>query len=469
MEDHRDRAVAALEDVAARIAGDARREPAAIEEEDRLVPLGERLRDGRVQPWRERSAHAHVGELHALDGWQRARADAIGKQQPLVSADLRVVPGLERRRRAAEHDDGARALRAHHRDVARVIPQPLLLLVAPVVLLVDDENPEVPERREDGAACADRDPRLATAKPPPLVVALPVGQSRMQHGNAIPEARAKASGELRRERDLRHQNQRGAPLFERGPDRAQIDLGLAAAGHALQQEGREGLRGERFLERRERGALRGRERRRRRRLVRDERRAGGVRRAQQLVLSNDEEILLHELRRGRRAARAEALADLRCGQLALDANRLEELLLRGRALPRHLHPAEFQRLRDDEHALRLRVHAIAVEARGERRAQHQPERIAVVLGDPARERELVRGDDRSVVERLENVLRLAVERLRVLGLDDDPGGLPPAERHAHPPSDDDLRREPFGHAVGERRVDGDAERDFGKGRHRRAF
>ena len=49
------------------------------------------------------------------------------------------------------------------------------------------------------------------------------------------ETALKALDQLRRERDLRHQNQHLAVGPQRGSDDLQIHLGLAAAGHAIQQ------------------------------------------------------------------------------------------------------------------------------------------------------------------------------------------------------------------------------------------
>ena len=51
-------------------------------------------------------------------------------------------------------------------------------------------------------------------------------------GKRVAEARL----ELRREADLRHQHQRLLPALEHPRDQAQVDLGLAAAGDAVQQE-----------------------------------------------------------------------------------------------------------------------------------------------------------------------------------------------------------------------------------------
>ena len=58
------------------------------------------------------------------------------------------------------------------------------------MLLVDDDQPEVGDRREDRRARADADPRLAAAQPVPLVAALARAQPRVQHRDPVAEARA---------------------------------------------------------------------------------------------------------------------------------------------------------------------------------------------------------------------------------------------------------------------------------------
>ena len=104
------------------------------------------------------------------------------------------------------------------------------------MLLVDDDQPEVADRREDGGAGPDRDPGLAGAQPPPLVVALALPQRRVQQRDRVAEARLEAPDGLRRERDLGHEHDRALPARERRLGRAQVDLGLARAGHAVEQE-----------------------------------------------------------------------------------------------------------------------------------------------------------------------------------------------------------------------------------------
>ena len=79
------------------------------------------------------------------------------------------------------------------------------------MLLVDDDDPEVRHRREDRAAHADADARLAAAEALPLRVPLGGGEARVQDRDVVAEARAEAPDELRRERDLRHEHERASP------------------------------------------------------------------------------------------------------------------------------------------------------------------------------------------------------------------------------------------------------------------
>ncbi len=121
------------------------------------------------------------------------------------------------------------------RDVAGVVARVALVLVGRVVLLVDHDQPEVAHRREDGRARADRDPRLAAPQPPPLVVALALAERRVQQRDGVAEARLEAPDGLRRERDLRHEHDHARAALERRRGRAQVDLGLARAGDAVEQ------------------------------------------------------------------------------------------------------------------------------------------------------------------------------------------------------------------------------------------
>ena len=64
----------------------------------------------------------------------------------------------------------------------------------------------------------------------------------MQRRDFDAELVAEAAQRLRRQRDLGQQDQRLRASRETGGDGGEIDIGLAAAGHAIKQERREAAR-----------------------------------------------------------------------------------------------------------------------------------------------------------------------------------------------------------------------------------
>ena len=83
------------------------------------------------------------------------------------------------------------------------------------MLLVDDDQADVGERREHRRARPDADARLARAQPEPLVVALALTEPRVQHRDDVAEARLEPPDGLGREADLGHEHDRAAAGGER--------------------------------------------------------------------------------------------------------------------------------------------------------------------------------------------------------------------------------------------------------------
>ena len=79
--------------------------------------------------------------------------------------------------------------------------------------------------------------RLTDASP--FVGALAFPERAVEQRDVDAEVVPQPVDERRRERDLRHEHERGAPGSERVRDRGRVDRGLAARGLALEQE-REG-------------------------------------------------------------------------------------------------------------------------------------------------------------------------------------------------------------------------------------
>ena len=80
-------------------------------------------------------------------------------------------------------------------------------------------------------------------QPQPLGVALGVGEAGVEQRHLVAEAGPEAAGELRGQRDLGHQHQRPLAGGARRGDGPQVDLGLARAGDAVEQEGAEAAEG----------------------------------------------------------------------------------------------------------------------------------------------------------------------------------------------------------------------------------
>ena len=146
------------------------------------------------------------------------------------------MPGLRPRRRRAEDRDGSLERGPLGGDRAGVVARIRLLLVRGVVFLVDADHAERRERREHGRARADHDGRLTGDDSLPLVPPLGLREARVQQRHAVAEARTKAAERLRRERDLRDEDDRAAAGGEGGCAGADVDLGLAAAGRAGEED-----------------------------------------------------------------------------------------------------------------------------------------------------------------------------------------------------------------------------------------
>ena len=143
---------------------------------------------------------------------------------------------FQARRRRAEHDRNAQKLRAPHRDIAAVIAQLFALLVRRLVLFVDDDELEIGQGREHGAARAHDDIQSTASRQLPVLAAGAHAQVTVQRRDAAAEALAEDAQDLRGERYFWHKNQSLAAGFTRGLCGAQVDLGFAAGGHAVQRE-----------------------------------------------------------------------------------------------------------------------------------------------------------------------------------------------------------------------------------------
>ena len=172
---------------------------------------------------------------HHTDFRRACIAGAVAQAQVLVATGKCVVQALQRRRGGAKQHRYTSTFRQHNRQVARGVAHAVLLFEGAVVLLVDQNHPEARQRGKDRGAGADDDIRHTAGSGEPGAGALAIGEARVQSGNAkIREARRNPPQGLRREADLRHQQQRLVTFAQGALHQAQVNFGLAAARGALQ-------------------------------------------------------------------------------------------------------------------------------------------------------------------------------------------------------------------------------------------
>ena len=230
-------AIGALKAMAAALAQGERRVAAAVEKQQRLFAALQRLLDHRAKARRNPFAARRSRLLH-VDGVQVrqfAPAIAIGQQQAAIAALFGVDARLDGGRGGGEYRGAVFEPRAHHRHVARIVGDAVLLLVGAFVFLIDDDEPQLLEGQEQRRARARDDLHLAARHAGPDARALARRHARMPFGRAHAEALGEAVEKLARERDFRHQDQRLPAVLDGCRDGLEIDLRLARAGDAFQQ------------------------------------------------------------------------------------------------------------------------------------------------------------------------------------------------------------------------------------------
>ena len=210
----------------------------AVQIDQHLAASVEVTADGQQRRRRKALRVCMSAQVNQVQARRPGACRSVGQVEALRAAGADALEAFERRCRRAQHDGDAVTLSPGQCQVARGIAEALLLLVRSVVLFVDHDQPGAGERREDGRTCADDHRRRAGASRAPRLQAIGVGEPRMHHRERPGESRREARDELRRQRDLRHQDQRLLAACDHVGNRAQVHLGLAAAGHAVQHERR---------------------------------------------------------------------------------------------------------------------------------------------------------------------------------------------------------------------------------------
>ena len=172
---------------------------------------------------RQHSESRALGHLDARPGGTVIRATAA------------AVEGLGRGRGGAQHEWATITPRHLGRHLARVVARAGALLVAGLVLLVDDDEAQVAERAKERRAGADDHAGRTAGDHIPLVQALAGREARMEHGDRLAKTRAEAADGLGRQRDLGHEHAGRTAGRQHALNRRKVNLGFAGAGDAVDQ------------------------------------------------------------------------------------------------------------------------------------------------------------------------------------------------------------------------------------------
>ena len=224
-----------------------RRVATAIQEDQALLAAGVAFAQGLEHGWRQRRwrltgsarQRAHVEQPHPR---QRRARDALIQRQAAVATRTGVLPAFERRRRRPEHHRHAPGGRDRRRGRAPSSARP----PAACTTRSCSSSTTIRPSRGSDANTASRVPSTRSAWPRCAasqwrrrcagVSALCMATTRRDRKALRPRG-----PQLRRQVDLGHQQQRLASARERTLAGLQVDLGLAAAGDAVQQQ-RRGVR-----------------------------------------------------------------------------------------------------------------------------------------------------------------------------------------------------------------------------------
>ena len=242
VEGHGDIAVGAGDRLAAGLAEERGSVAPPVEEEDDLLAGGDGAVDGLVEPGAEDEAGGVLGldevaaHVDGVDGGQRAPCDPFGQCEVVELAAAGEGEGLEGGRCRAEHDGDAELGAEDESEVAGVVADAVFLLEAAVVLFVDDEQSEVLEGGEEGAAGAYDDPCLSASDAAPLVEALAGCEAGMEDRDGGGERGREGGDELGGEADFGEQDEGCATACEDLAGGPHVDLGFAAAGDAVEED-----------------------------------------------------------------------------------------------------------------------------------------------------------------------------------------------------------------------------------------
>ena len=118
---------------------------------------------------------------------QRHVVIAFWKCKEGISACFRIIAAGNIRRCRAEQQQAARTGTEIFCHIARVVTRRILGFIALLLLLVDNQQPKIVNRRKHRAARADHELCTSASDALPLVIAFSDGETGVQHGDLIAE------------------------------------------------------------------------------------------------------------------------------------------------------------------------------------------------------------------------------------------------------------------------------------------
>src|SRR5581483_10986220 len=208
-----DAAADALRGIAAVAAEKRRGKAAPVDKEEGLLPERKALFDRGEKRLRQKRTDplCFFFQVDQLNRRQRPRIDPGGEREEAILSGPAVVERFKRRGGRAQNHHGIRLLAPDQGDVPRMVADPVFLLVGGVLLLIDDDHPDLFKRSKNSRPDADRQQRLPLLDPAPFVVALSRREPAVKEGDGIAETAVETGHQLRGQPDLR--NEKNRPLF----------------------------------------------------------------------------------------------------------------------------------------------------------------------------------------------------------------------------------------------------------------
>ena len=215
---HARRARGTLRHPAAERAPDHAAVAAPVEKQDRLLSPFQRIDQLAFQLRADHPSAplagkaAHVRDLHIR---QTGAKKAFGQPKYRIFPLLCAVIRLDRRSSRPQNEQRVLLGNAVFCHVARMVARRLLGAVRAVLLLVDNEYPQILHRREHRRARADDNARTAGFDLFEAVVPLAGGQRGVQHRDLAAKLGGKLLQHLWGQPDLGHKHDRAFALFQR--------------------------------------------------------------------------------------------------------------------------------------------------------------------------------------------------------------------------------------------------------------